>query len=80
MAKILFVDLETTGFSRDWDFIIEVAAILYDEETRQELKVFHEYIRPGKRIPQNIVEITRISNEKVEKCRNEKVVMEDFFE
>lgn len=80
MAKILFVDLETTGFSREWDYIIEIAAVLYDEETRKELKVFHEYIRPGKRIPQNIVEITRITNEQVANCRPEKVVIGDFFE
>lgn len=80
MAKILFVDLETTGFSREWDYIIEVAAVLYDEETRTELDRFHEYIRPGKRIPQNIVEITRITNEQVADCRIEQIVLADFFE
>lgn len=78
MAKILFVDLETTGFSRDWDFIIEVAAILYDEETRKELKTFHEYIRPEKRIPEKIIEITGITNEKVANCRTEKQVLLSF--
>ena len=40
MAKIVFMDLETTGFSREWDYIIEVAAILYDEETQKTLGQF----------------------------------------
>lgn len=79
MAKILFVDLETTGFSRDWDFIIEVAAILYDEETRTEIETFHEYIQPGKRLPENIIKITGITEEKLAGCRSESVVIRDFF-
>lgn len=80
MAKIIFLDLETTGFSRDYDYIIEVAAILYDEETRTKLDTFHEYIRPGKRIPQKITEITGISEAMVVNCRTEEEVLRDFFE
>lgn len=80
MGKILFVDLETTGFSREWDFIIEVAAILYDKATKKEVARFHEYIRPGKRIPQNIIGITGITNEQVADCRSEREVLADFFE
>lgn len=80
MAKIVFVDLETTGFSREWDYIIEVAAILYDEETKKLLGEFHEYIRPGKRIPQKITEITGISEYMVKDCRTEREVLSDFFE
>jgi len=33
LSKLLFADLETTGFSREWDAIIEIAAILVDDET-----------------------------------------------
>lgn len=44
--RILFIDLETTGFSRQWDYIIEIAAILYDTETKEEIDRFHEYIKP----------------------------------
>lgn len=80
MAKILFIDLETTGFSRDWDYIIEVAAILYDEETQKELDRFHEYIKPGKRLPQQITEITGITEEQLQGCRSEKEVIQDFAE
>lgn len=80
MAKIVFVDLETTGFSREWDYIIEVAAILYDEETQKTLGQFHEYIRPGKRLPQKITEITGITEFQLKDCRIEKDVLADFFE
>lgn len=80
MAKILFIDLETTGFSREWDSIIEVAAILYDEEQRKQIAKFHEYIKPTKRIPEAVVNITGITNERVANCRSEREVMTDFFE
>lgn len=80
MAKILFVDLETTGFDRTWDYIIEVAAILYDEENQKILDQFHEYIRPGKRIPRAVTEITGISEFTVKDARPEKEVLADFME
>ena len=80
MPKIVFLDLETTGFSREWNQIIEVAAILYQEETGEELGRFHEYIRPMKGIPAKITEITGITNEKVKYCRDEMSVLMDFYE
>ena len=80
MAKVVFLDLETTGFSREWNEIIEVAAILYDEETGDELDRFHEYIKPRKPIPQKITDITGITNSQVEGCRDEMKVLMDFYE
>ena len=80
MAKILFVDLETTGFDRQWDYIIEVAAILYDESTQKQIGQFHEYIKPGKRLSQKITEITGITEFQLMNCRSEKEVLADFFE
>lgn len=80
MNKIVFVDLETTGFSRQWDYIIEVAAILYDEDTQQMIGEFHEYIKPGKRIPRGVTEVTGITNNQVKDCRREEEVLMDYFE
>ena len=80
MSKIIFADLETTGFSREWDYIIEVAAVVYDEETGETGKVFNEYIRPGKRIPPKVTEITGISEQMVRDARTEKEVLADFYE
>lgn len=80
MSKIVFVDLETTGFSRQWDYIIEVAAVLYDEENQKMIGQFHEYIKPGKRIPPGVTEVTGITNAQVRNCRNEEEVLMDYFE
>jgi len=78
--RALFIDIETTGFSRDWDYIIEIAAILYDTETETEIDRFHEYIKPGKKIPDKIIKITGITNYKVANCRSEDDVLRDFIE
>ena len=78
MNKI-FLDLETTGFSRQWDYIIEIAAILCDDNYNA-IDSFHEYIKPNKRIPDKIVELTGISNEDVCFCRDERTVLMDFNE
>lgn len=80
MNKVLFFDIETTGFSRQWDYIIELAAILYDEDSDTVIDIFHEYIKPGKLIPAKITEITGITNNQVKNCRDEKSVLMDFCE
>ena len=78
MNKI-FLDLETTGFSRQWDYIIEIAAILCDDNYNI-IDSFHEYIKPNKKIPDKIVELTGISNDDVRFCRDERSVLMDFNE
>ena len=80
MSKILFLDIETTGFSRDWDEIIEIAAILWDSNTQSDIDSFHEYIKPQRTITSKITELTRITPAKVAKCRNEYSVLLDFSE
>ena len=80
MAKIMFLDLETTGFSTQWDYILEIAAIIYDEETRTKVAQFHELAKPGKNITAKIFDITGISNQMVANCRTEKQVLMDFTE
>lgn len=78
MSKTVFLDLETTGFSRQWDYIIEIAAVVVDDN--KIIDSFHEYIKPGKRISAQISELTGITNEKVARCRNEQEVIMDFSE
>lgn len=80
MNKILFLDIETTGFSRDWDEIIEIAAILIDGDTGKDIDSFHEYIKPHKNITAKITELTRITNAQVANCRSESAVLMDFSE
>lgn len=76
--RLLFVDIETTGFDRRWDSIIEVAAILYNTDLKKQIITFHEYIKPYKKIPEMIEQITGITNEQVANCRSEEEVIKDF--
>lgn len=92
--RVLFFDLETTGFDKRWDYVIEVAGILYDTKTGEEIDRFHEYIKPwneytdsngdtqiaGKKIPEFITELTGITNYQVRSCRSEDAVLRDFVE
>lgn len=80
MSKEMHIDIETTGFSREWDYIIELAAVIFDSETDKEIARFHEYIKPGKSISAKITELTGITNEKVSGCRSEFEVISDFIE
>jgi len=80
MSKYIFFDIETTGFSREWDNIIEIAAVLYDTEAKKELDIFNEYIKPSKSIPMKVTEITGIDNYTVRNARDERSVVTDFLE
>lgn len=80
MAILGAIDLETTGFSRVWDYIIEFAAVIYNEETGEHIATFQEYAKPGKKIPAKITEITGINNATVANARLEVDVLRDFLE
>ena len=78
--KLMFLDIETTGFDRRWDHLIELAAVIYDSIQKKQIEEFHEYINPGKTIPPKIVELTGITNRQVSGCRTEREVLRDFIE
>ena len=75
---MIFFDLETMGLSEAYCPILEIAAICCDENG-EVVDTFHEYINPGRPIPQNIVDLTRITDEKVSGCRREAAVLQDFI-
>ncbi len=57
-------DIETTGFDREHDSITEIAAIrVRNHEAAGE---FSSLVKPFKRIPDEVVNITNITNEMVE--------------
>jgi len=80
MGQVLFLDLETTGFSRVWDYIIEFAGQMYNEETGEHGAQFQEYAKPAKKIPAKITEITGINAATVANARPEMEVLRDFLE
>lgn len=56
-------DLETTGFSRIYDSIINIAAL--DIEDGTVVQEFNTFVKPYKPIPKRITELTGITNEMV---------------
>lgn len=75
---IIFFDLETMGLSESYCPILEVAAICCDYNGEM-IDTFHEYINPGRPIPEEIVNLTRITDDKVKGCRREGAVLQDFL-
>ena len=76
--KQLFLDIETTGFSREWNEIIELAAALYDTDKKEIIDSFHMYARPVRGVPANITELTGITNEQLSGCKPEWEMLLDF--
>ena len=78
MAHYIVLDIETTGFSRDNDRIIEIAAIHYvfgEEATR-----FHTYINPQMQIPKHITHLTGIQQCDVDDAPFIEDIADDFRE
>ena len=71
-------DLETTGFSREKDEIIEIAAIRYSHG--QKVQEFHSLVRPSKPIPQEVVELTGITQADVESAPTFYRMLPGFYE
>lgn len=62
--KFTVFDIETTGFSRFQDRIIEIGAVRYEDGER--IESFSEFVDPGRRIPEHITELTGITDTMVE--------------
>lgn len=76
--KLLFLDIETTGFKKTFHQILEIAAILYDTDKDEPIDKFHEYIQPKELIENAFVH--GITNDMVAHCRFESEVLRDFVE
>lgn len=59
---LVFYDLETTGFSKEHNDIIEIAAVAWDNETNEVKDEFKQYVKPMTAIPYMITQLTGISN------------------
>lgn len=64
LGEYVALDVETTGLDLDEDEIIEIAAIkvVDGEETDR----FHVLVRPGRRLPKKVVELTGITDDLLE--------------
>jgi DNA polymerase-3 subunit alpha (Gram-positive type) len=80
--KVVYVvfDLETTGRMRQCSEIIELAAVILDENGIQiEDATFIEFVKPTTPIPQVITQLTNITNDMVSGAESFSVVAADFI-
>ncbi len=64
-CKYVFFDIETTGLSVENDEIIEFGAVIFDENGNRKDEDF--LIKTSKKLPNFIVELTGLTNNKLEK-------------
>ncbi len=76
--EFVVFDLETTGFSPVTNEIIEIGAVRVKD--RKILDEFHSFVRPDKEIPENIVQLTDITNEMVAEADPISDVLPRFLE
>lgn len=76
--KTIFFDIETTGLSATTDTILEVAAVVVDENFNV-IDTYQSFINPGRRIPYLITQLTKITDDTVKNARTEYVVLNDFM-
>lgn len=77
ISDYICFDLETTGFGNNAK-IIEIGAIKV--RNGEVTEIFSELVNPLCHIPQEITEITGISQKDVENCRSISEVLSDFLE
>ncbi len=71
------VDLETTGLDTTEDSILEIGAVKFNGD---ECSFFHELIDIHKKIPDNIVRLTGITNDMIVGAKDLQTVMKSFCE
>ena len=79
MGHTMFLDIETTGFSREWCSVLEIAAEIVDDSGKV-VDQFHRYIKPYGGVPAKITQLTGITNAMVAAEANEISVLTDFLD
>ena len=78
LSDYIVFDIETTGFSRERDSIIELAAVKV--RNHKIVDTFSELINPNIPLPDNIVEITHITDDMLKNAPQIKPVMKKFID
>lgn len=78
LDSYVVVDLEMTGLRAKADRILEIGAVKV--ENHQITEIYQKVINPGMKIPENIQELTGISDEMVRSGVTEQEAVEGFFE
>lgn len=75
---IVVFDIETTGLDPETDQIIELGAVKI--ENGNIIEKFSTFVKPTKKIPYEVVELTGISEDMVADAPPIELVMKDFYE
>ncbi|MDQ6979401.1 MAG: DNA polymerase III subunit epsilon [Mariprofundaceae bacterium] len=79
--RFIMLDTETTGLSpANGDRMVEIGAIEVCHRQVNPDRVFHQYINPGRDIPQEVVRIHGIDNAKVKDCPSFADIASDFLQ
>lgn len=78
LSHYVVCDIETTGFNRKTDRIIEIAAARY--EYGKKIDSFHTFVNPQKLLPPNIVALTGIAQTDVDSAPTIDVVAPQFLD
>lgn len=76
--EFVIFDIETTGLNKQRDSITEIGAVMI--RNKQIIKRYSSLVKPEKKIPGNVVELTGITNQMVENERSIDEVLPEFFE
>ena len=76
--NLIFFDLETTGLSKVYNDIIDIAAISYNDEENCIIDIFHTFVKPEKPINWQITNLTGITNEMVANSPIESLALIEF--
>lgn len=76
--RFVVFDIETTGFNKEEDEIIEIGAVMV--EGGQIVDEFSRFIRPSRPIPTRITELTSITDDMVKDAESIEVVLPAFLE
>ena len=78
ITSFVCFDLETTGLSPVTDRIIEIGALKVKEG--KIIERFSEFINPFRKLPDNIIRLTGITDDMVRYAENEETVVKRFLE
>ncbi|MEA1974856.1 MAG: PolC-type DNA polymerase III, partial [Bacillota bacterium] len=76
--EFVIFDIETTGLNKQKDDITEIGAIMI--RNKQIISRYSSLVKPFKEIPENVVELTGITNEMVENERGIDEVLPEFLD
>ncbi len=79
--RLIMLDTETTGLSpQNGDRMVEIGAIEVSQRKLLSDRTFHQYLNPERHIPEEVVRIHGINNEKVKDAPTFEMIADEFLD